>query len=766
MTKANDLNKVLGDIEKNFGKGAIMRLGDASGMKVETFPTGSLTLDLALGGGLPKGRIVEIYGPESSGKCLSANAYVLSQYGLLTINELFRHEGYNPSCTTRVIEHEVGLINENKRIEKTSHLTWNYRRPIKRVITRSGIQLEMTQNHRVRVMSKNGNIVWRQGLEIQPGDRVVIIRDTQHFGANDLTTDEAEFIGYLIADGSMGGTNKIQFSNNDLDIIDNFSRITASLVDTKIKSYPQKGSNGIDHHINNKTFRELCFEKYGLDYVKAAEKSVPYCVRTGSREIQIAFLQAYFELDCYVDSRKRIIVATSASHRLLSQIQLMLLNLGFLSRMKTKFVNGTDYYDLSISALDYDRYGELIGFRSQARWNVYKSAPSRTQVQTNIDSIPYLGRLLEDLYRCCDTDRAGSSLLGDYIGDNPKSDVTYDRLERIINYFSEDDRSLSNQGKYLLNHLVYLYNSRHFYDEVDYIEDDEMPTFDVVMPETHTFWSNGMSSHNTTIALHAIAEVQKAGGSVCFVDAEHALDPIYATALGVDINELFVSQCDTGEIGLEIVDQLVKSGSMDLIVVDSVAALVPRAEIEGDMGDSHPGLQARLMSQALRKITGSIGKTHCTVIFLNQLRQKIGISYGNPEVTTGGNALKFYASVRLDVRRIQTLKKGTEEYGIRAKVKVAKNKVAPPFRIAEFDILFGKGISTLGCIIDLAETQGIIVRKGAWYSYEGGNVGQGRENTIEWLKLNPAIAATIEAQIKSATIVKVDAPVVVEEEVA
>jgi recombination protein RecA len=256
------------------------------------------------------------------------------------------------------------------------------------------------------------------------------------------------------------------------------------------------------------------------------------------------------------------------------------------------------------------------------------------------------------------------------------------------------------------------------------------------------------SSGKTTVALHALAEVQRSGGVAAFVDAEHALDPVYAKALGVNIDELLVSQPDTGEMGLEIVDQLVRSAAVDLVVVDSVAALVPRAEIEGEMGDTHVGLQARLMSQALRKITGSIGKSQCTVIFLNQLRQKIGIAYGNPETTTGGNALKFYASVRLDIRRIQTLKKGTEEYGIRAKVKVAKNKVAPPFRIAEFDILFGQGISTLGCLLDLAEQTDVVIRKGAWYSYEGDNVGQGRDNTVQRLQEDPAFATRVEAQVR------------------
>jgi recombination protein RecA len=256
------------------------------------------------------------------------------------------------------------------------------------------------------------------------------------------------------------------------------------------------------------------------------------------------------------------------------------------------------------------------------------------------------------------------------------------------------------------------------------------------------------SSGKTTLALHAIAEIQKAGGVAAFVDAEHALDPSYSAVLGVDIDNLLVSQPDSGEVALEIVDQLVRSSAVDIVVIDSVAALVPRAEIDGDMGDSHMGLQARLMSQAMRKITGNIAKSGCTVIFLNQLRQKIGVTYGSPETTTGGTALKFYASVRLDIRRIQTLKRANEgEYGIRAKVKVAKNKVAPPFRIAEFDIIFGKGISTIGCIVDLAEEMSIINRRGAWYSFNGDNIGQGRDNTIKYVEDKPDFAAQLQQMV-------------------
>lgn len=257
------------------------------------------------------------------------------------------------------------------------------------------------------------------------------------------------------------------------------------------------------------------------------------------------------------------------------------------------------------------------------------------------------------------------------------------------------------------------------------------------------------SSGKTTLTLQVIAECQKAGGTCAFVDAEHALDPTYAEKLGVDVDSLLVSQPDTGEQALEITDMLVRSGGVDVLVVDSVAALTPKAEIEGDMGDSHMGLQARLMSQALRKLTGNIKRTNCLVIFINQIRMKIGVMFGNPETTTGGNALKFYASVRLDIRRIGAIKKGDEVLGNETRVKVLKNKVAPPFKQAEFDILYGQGISREGEIITIGSKLGIVEKAGAWYSYDGNRIGQGKDNVRQYLKENPEIAQEIEAKIRA-----------------
>ena len=257
------------------------------------------------------------------------------------------------------------------------------------------------------------------------------------------------------------------------------------------------------------------------------------------------------------------------------------------------------------------------------------------------------------------------------------------------------------------------------------------------------------SSGKTTVALHAVAEVQKRGGIAGFIDAEHALDPAYAKNIGVNIDELYISQPDCGEQALEITETMVRSGAVDIVIVDSVAALVPKAEIDGDMGDSHVGLQARLMSQAPRKLTAVISKSNCIVIFINQLREKVGIMFGNPETTTGGRALKFYSSVRMDVRRIESLKQAGEVVGNRTRVKIVKNKVAPPFKEAEFDIMFGKGISKEGDILDLASDCGIIVKSGAWYAYNGDKIGQGRENAKAYLRENPLVCEEVEAKVRA-----------------
>ena len=256
------------------------------------------------------------------------------------------------------------------------------------------------------------------------------------------------------------------------------------------------------------------------------------------------------------------------------------------------------------------------------------------------------------------------------------------------------------------------------------------------------------SSGKTTVALHCVAEVQKEGGTAAFVDAEHALDPVYASKLGVNLDDLYISQPDSGEQALEITETLIRSGAIDIIVIDSVAALTPQAELDGDMGDSHVGMQARLMSQALRKITAASSKSKCTIVFINQLREKIGVMYGNPETTTGGKALKFYSSVRIEIRKADTLKDGSDIVGNHVKAKVVKNKVAPPFKVAEFDIMYGTGISNMGCVLDLAVENGFVQKSGSWFSYNDEKIGQGRDKAMEFLKSNPDVYKELDAKIR------------------
>jgi RecA/RadA recombinase len=551
----------LAQVEKQHGKGAIMRLGDmGTRLDVETISTGSLALDLALGvGGIPRGRIIEVYGPEGSGKCLTADTYVWTDQGLETVAELFERSGQKASCTSRITditELDVRAVNEKGELEQVAALTHNNRRPVLKVTLRSGRSIEVTENHPLRVVDDNGFIVWRTAGKMQAGDTVV----SATFGAveaasgDGLSEDEAVFLGYLVAEGSLSATTAVRFTNWDTEVGAEFTKLAEGLFDAKVVNYYDK-----EYAIHSKALRDELAERYDMEFVTAHGKRVPHCVRTAGHKVQRAFLSALFEGDGWIDKSSTIGLGT-ASEQLAREVQLLLYGFGIPATVSSKFNQSyqRDYWSVTINPCATHRFLDEIGFRSERR---------RKQVETN--------------YRP-----------------------------------SKDD-------------LVEAAESRYTFEKVVSIEDGGIkPTFDLMLPRTHSFVANGILSHNTTVSLHVIAEAQKTGGLVAFIDAEHALDPVYAKALGVDVDNLLVSQPDTGEQALEIADTLVRSGAMDVIVIDSVAALVPRAEIEGEMGDTHVGLQARLMSQALRKLTGSVSRTKTALLFINQIREKIGVMFG------------------------------------------------------------------------------------------------------------------------------------------
>ena len=560
--REKSLETALAQIERQFGRGAIMRLGDETRAPVEVIPTGSISLDVALGvGGFPKGRIVEIYGPESSGKCLPADTYVWSDRGLETIAEVFERAGMKASCTSRVTDiRELGirLVNEQGGLEPVFTLTHNNRKPVLKLRLRSGRTIKATHNHPFRVMSERGMVVWRGAGQIAVGDTVIsaLYGAVEAASGTEMSEDEAIILGYLVAEGTLSSYKAVHFTNWDPEVSGEYTKLVEGLFGVTVKNHYDK-----EFQVHSKAFRELLAEKYGLDYVKAAGKKIPACIRTAGHKAQRAFLSALFEGDGWIDPTSTIGLGT-ASEELAREIQLLLYGFGIPATVSSTYnaKYERDYWSVTINPAVAHRFLAEIGFRSARR---------QGQVDAHFKMSP--------------------------------RDPQFENIPEIS----------------------------YTYEEVVAIEDAGLePTFDVVMPFTHSFIANGVLSHNTSLALHAIANAQKLGGIAAFIDAEHALDPDYAKKLGVDTDALLVSQPDTGEQALEIADMLIRSSAIDVIVIDSVAALVPKAEIEGEMGDSHVGLQARLMSQALRKIAGALNQTKTTAIFINQLREKIGVMFG------------------------------------------------------------------------------------------------------------------------------------------
>ena len=745
------LDTALAQIDRQFGKGSVMRLGDDVRAPIEVIPTGSISLDIALGiGGLPRGRVVEIYGPESSGKCLTADTYLWTDRGLETVGELFDRLGQPVSCTSRVTDvrdQGVRMVNEHGELETLAAVTHNNRKPVLRITVRSGRTVSVTHNHPLRVMSERGFIVWRKAGDLRPGDHLVsgLFGAVEASAGDGLSEDEAVLLGYLVAEGSMRGRNAIRFTNWDPEVVAEYTALIEGLFGVTVRHY-----DGKEHCVFDTSLRSHFAERYGQDYVNAEGKTVPHCVRTAGHKAQRAFLSALFEGDGWIDPTSTVGLG-SASEQLVRQVQLLLYGLGIPATVSSNYnpIYEKDYWTVTVNPAVTHRFLEEVGFRSERRRQqvAKKFVVSRRDPQ--MENVPHVAGLLRDLRDACGGDRDFDRVAGDLFRADMDLACSRQRLGKIVEWFDQRADRLSSSCRAMVEHLRSLAAAKHTYERIESIEDmGKQPTFDVVLPATHSFLANGILSHNTTVALHAIANAQRAGGIAAFIDAEHALDPEYAKKLGVDTDALLVSQPDTGEQALEIADMLIRSGALDIIVIDSVAALVPRAEIEGEMGDSHVGLQARLMSQALRKLTGALNSSKTTAIFINQLREKIGIMFGSPETTSGGRALKFYASVRLDVRRIETLKDGTDPVGNRVRVKVVKNKVSPPFRQAEMDLMFGTGISREGGLIDVGVEQGFVKKSGAWYTYDGDQLGQGKENARSFLRDNPDLADELEKRIK------------------
>lgn len=712
------MTDILKDIESKFGKGSIFKLGDRAVETVPAFSTGILGLDAALGiWGIPKGRITEVIGQTGTGKCLTKDSYIFTANGYKTVEEIFQSCGFEAFCVNKTLPYRYSLVNRFGEIESTKAFTWNGRRKVLEIKTDSGNVIRTTVNHPHLTISKQGNFIWKQALDYEIGDYLCLSRFNK-FGTRDISTEvEAYLLGVLIADGHLG-EGKIHVTNDDACIKNLIEeKLSDSFGFKPYKKYDNNGKGSFDYHFYDKKNVNLFYSKYGLKPCLSKDKYISQFIRELSKPYLIKFIQGFAECEGYFTNRSLEI--TSASYNLLYQLKLILSQFGVIAALNKKTVKSyqqNSYYRLNISGSNFDRYISEIGifskFKLEQAGNLFSNSKNNVG---EYDIIPFIDGLVRDAYAVLpERSRKTCQEFITCHGHN------YNRLNKLIDLLPDNEPVKST-----LQNIV---NLNYFFDKVISVEllDEALPTFDFSMDNSNSFIANNIITHNTSVCLAIAADAQSKGEKVAFVDMEHALSSAHAEQFGVNLDDLFVSQPMSGNEALSITKLLIESGEFGLVVVDSIAALLPEQETnQEDFGASNVGLHARLMAQACRKLNPLASKHNVALVFCNQYRTNIAAAaYGDPNVPTGGNSMKYAASVRIELKRLTQIKEGEDIVGHNMRAKTLKNKCFRPFMECDYPIYYGSSNSKIDEVIDLAIEYGLIKKGGAWFTF-GENKFQG-----------------------------------------
>lgn len=740
-------------------------------------PTGSMIIDYLIGGepnsfgvrpcpGLPRGRVSQVWGHESAGKCLPADTRVATPWGLLTIGEVFEREGLVASCTRRTTKKAFPLYNRYGEVEQTTHFTNNNRKTTYTINTFSGGRVRSTANHPHLVMSPNGNWVWKHTRSIQQGDFLLaareVILDNSGLHSRPGLDIEGYMAGLILADGHLAD-KRVEVSNDDPDIKTFLDKQGPSAIGIKPKTYPNGDSpESVLFHFNGVDGVTKYYQTWGWEPCNSPDKVVGRRVRELGDDALIAVLQGYFDCECSVDVEKTCIEVTSASRELLGDLKLLLQLrfgiIGLLREKKAKDYPDNDYWRMTLSGGEARRFIRRVGTRSTRRMSQYEAllCQAHDGGSTNHDSIPHLGGLLRDLYDSAETNCELHHLMADYMGPTPRAALTYDRLDKILEAFQDSGASL------LLQRLQEIRQANYYYDRVGVVEEnDPEPTFDFAMSETASFNANGFVTHNTTLALTAAATTCAAGGTVLYVDWENDIVPDYAAALGVPITDpdaFELVQPETLEDGIKLAMIYAHAG-VDLIIFDSVGAAVPARIADRSLSEvaeqARVGEMQAVWSQELPNLKKVIARTGASVLGISQIRAKISTGgYGGPTTQPqGGNAWKFYSSVRLELRRIKnekakrhnvlTHKTDDRVTGGVIQCHVVKCKLSKSQGRKEvFYINWGEGIDDMRSVVEIAVSHGVLKKGGAWFTLgtADGNPEkiQGTDSLMSYLKENPA----------------------------